>query len=148
MHSLQGHHPEHRRGGLHDGRRRHAGRPLQRGKARSPHESFRCCHSPPLPPNQGFLSAAAVSTLGSKIILQNTGTSSCHSPFLELLLFLWRVCCCCLVPQSCPALLQPHVACQAPSPRGFPDPGTEPMSPALAGRCFTTEAPKEGPEGV
>ena len=28
-----------------------------------------------------------------------------------------------------------------PSPRDLPDPGIEPMSPALAGRLFTTEPP-------
>ena len=30
-----------------------------------------------------------------------------------------------------------------PTPGGLPDPGMEPMSPALAGRFFTTEPPKE-----
>ena len=30
-----------------------------------------------------------------------------------------------------------------PSPGDLPDPGMEPASPALAGRCFTTEPPDD-----
>ena len=66
---------------------------------------------------------------------------------------------CVLVAQSCPTLETPWtVACQAPlsmglfrqeyrsglpfpSPGGLPDPGINPMSPALASRFFTTEPP-------
>ena len=65
---------------------------------------------------------------------------------------------CCLVPQSCPTPVQPHG--QAPlstglsrqeywsglpfSPPGdLPVPGIEPVSPALAGRFFTTEPPSK-----
>ena len=67
----------------------------------------------------------------------------------------------CLVIKSCSPLLQPHglyIASQAPlstefsrqeywsgllfpSPGDLPDPGTEPVSPALAGRFFRTELP-------
>ena len=68
--------------------------------------------------------------------------------------------CWCLVTHSCPTLSRPRrlLACQAPlsiglprqeywnglsfpSPGDLPDPGTESMSPALAGRFFTTELP-------
>ena len=63
----------------------------------------------------------------------------------------------CPVAQSCPALCDPWtVACQVllsiglprqeywrplPPPGALSDPGIEPMSPALAGRFFTTEPP-------
>ena len=65
--------------------------------------------------------------------------------------------CCCLVAKLCPILCHPmDVALQAPLTMGFPtqerwnglpfpslgdlpNPGTEPKSPALAGRFFTTE---------
>ena len=66
--------------------------------------------------------------------------------------------CMCSVAQLCSSLCHPMdcVARQAPlfmgfprqeswsglpfpSPGGFPDPGNELTSPALAGRCFTTE---------
>ena len=33
------------------------------------------------------------------------------------------------------------VGCHSPSPGDLPDPGIEPMSPALVGRFFTTEPP-------
>ena len=68
--------------------------------------------------------------------------------------------CICSVAQLCSSLCHPMdcVAHQAPlftgfprqeswsglpfpSPGGFPDPGNKLMSPALAGRCFTTELP-------
>ena len=62
-------------------------------------------------------------------------------------------CCCSLVAKSCLVLLWPHGACQAllsmgfsrqeywrelsfPSPGDLPNPGIEPVSPALAGRFF------------
>ena len=68
--------------------------------------------------------------------------------------------CACSVTQSCPTFLRPHVVHQDllstglprqeywgglpfPSLGDFPDPGIELMSPALAGRFFTTE-PIEG----
>ena len=92
MHSLQGHHPEHRRGGLHDGRRRHAGRPLQRGEDRSPWElgSPRVSGAAiphPCPQTRVYsLQPLCTHFALTKIILQNTGTSSCQAPFLELLL--------------------------------------------------------------
>ena len=35
-----------------------------------------------------------------------------------------------------------------PSPRGLPNPGTEPMSPALAGIFFTTEPPGKLPNTI
>ena len=35
-----------------------------------------------------------------------------------------------------------------PSPRDLPDPGIEPMSPALAGRFFTTEIPGKESEDI
>ena len=64
---------------------------------------------------------------------------------------------CCLVAKSCPTLLS-STDCQAllpmrfprqeyrsefpfPAPKDLPNPGTEPMSPALAGWFFTTEPP-------
>uniref|UniRef100_A0A8C0ALI8 Uncharacterized protein n=1 Tax=Bos mutus grunniens TaxID=30521 RepID=A0A8C0ALI8_BOSMU len=67
-------------------------------------------------------------------------------------------CSCCLVPQVCPTLLQPHG--QAPLSMGFsrqeyrsglpfsppgdlPVPGIEPVSPALASRFFTIEPPRK-----
>ena len=74
-------------------------------------------------------------------------------------MFLVPLSCCCLVIESCPTLCKPWtVVCQAPlsmefprqehwtgllssSRRGLPDPGFEPMSPALAGRFFTTKPP-------
>ena len=66
---------------------------------------------------------------------------------------------CCLVTRSCPTLLRP-MDCSLPgslvngfprqeywsglpfpSPGDLPDPGIEPISPALAGGFFTTEPP-------
>ena len=65
----------------------------------------------------------------------------------------------CSVAQSCPTLCDPWtVACQAPlsmeffrqenwsmlpspTPRNLPNTGTEPASPALAGRFFSTAPP-------
>ena len=67
--------------------------------------------------------------------------------------------CCCLVAKSCLILVTPmDCTCQAPlsmgfprqeywsglislSPGDFPNPGFEPMSPALAGGFFTSEPP-------
>ena len=74
--------------------------------------------------------------------------------------------CCCLVAKLYPTRLQPRLlvlaglACQASLTMGFstqahcnglpcpsngdpPDPGIQPESPALAGRFFTTEPPRE-----
>ena len=77
---------------------------------------------------------------------------------MKVLVFI----CCCLVAKSCPTLATPWtLAHQAPLSMGFPrqeywsglpfpspgdllDPDIEPrslMSPALAGRFFTTESP-------
>ena len=68
--------------------------------------------------------------------------------------------CCCLVAKSCLTLWEPlTVACQAslsmglprqgywsglpfPPPGDLPDPGIEPVSPALSGRLFTDEPPE------
>ena len=69
-----------------------------------------------------------------------------------------RCCCCYSVPQSCPTLRLQGLACQVPLSLGFsrqeswrrlpfplpgdlPDPGIEPVSPALAGGFFTTKPP-------
>ena len=70
-------------------------------------------------------------------------------------------CCCCLIAKSCRTLATPWtVARQAPLPIGFPrqeywsglpfpspgnlpDPGIQPMSPALAGEFLTTESPEK-----
>ena len=67
----------------------------------------------------------------------------------------------CSVTQSCPTLCDLRTgACQAPlsmefswqqywsglpflSPRHLPNPGIEPLSPALAGRFFTTAPPRK-----
>ena len=77
-------------------------------------------------------------------------------------IYLGLLCCGgCLVIKSCSPLLQPdglYIARQAslsmefsrqgywsgllfPSPRDLPDPGMEPVSPAVAGRFFPTESP-------
>ena len=73
----------------------------------------------------------------------------------------YSCCCCCLAAKSCPTLWQTHCkAHQAPLSMGFsrqeywnglpfpslgdlPNPGIEPVSPALAGRFFTTEPPEK-----
>ena len=70
---------------------------------------------------------------------------------------MWHILLCCLVAQSCLTLLQPlklqliWLICPRdfpgnstgvgplPSPGYFPDPGIEPVFPALAGGFFTTE---------
>ena len=68
-----------------------------------------------------------------------------------------QLCCCCSAAQLCPTLYDPmdcslpgssvHGISLArsrlpfPSPGNLPDPGIEPMSPALAGGFFTTETP-------
>ena len=128
MHSLQGHHPEHRRGGLHDGRRRHAGRPLQRGEDRSPRKlgSPRLSGAAvphPCPQTRVYsLQPLCTRFALTKIILQNTGTSSCQSPFLELLLSsgesLLLLLSLSVVSSS---FATPwSVACQAPLSMGFP----------------------------
>ena len=70
-----------------------------------------------------------------------------------------KVVCCCLVAKSCPTLCDskdgslpgssvPGISQvrilewgAISSSRGYPDPGTEPASPALAGRFFITEPP-------
>jgi hypothetical protein len=76
--------------------------------------------------------------------------------FVVVVILVYKLCCCCLVAKSCPTLLRPRVACQAPPSIGFPrqeywsgllfpspgklpDPGIEPIFPALARRFFTTE---------
>ena len=75
----------------------------------------------------------------------------------SVFLSLSYVCCCCLVVESCLTLLSPH---EPPGfsvhgisqarilewfaisfSRGSSNPGIEPVSPALAGRFFTTEPP-------
>ena len=71
--------------------------------------------------------------------------------------------CYCSFTKSCPTLCDPMtIACQAPlsmgfprqeywsgltfpSPGDFPYPGIEPVSPALAGKFFTTEPTREAP---
>ena len=71
----------------------------------------------------------------------------------------WLTSCCCLVDNLQPTLMTPWtIAGQAPLSMGFsrqeywgglpfpspgdlPDPGIEPMCPALAGRLFTSEPP-------
>ena len=99
----------------------------------------------------------------------NQGGKECHRLFhifgifkglkdfpVPLALVLYRNCCC-LVAQSCPTFCDPWtVASQAPLSMGFSrqeywsglpfhspvdllNPGTEPASPALAGRFFTPE---------
>ena len=73
--------------------------------------------------------------------------------------FISSVPCCCLVTQLCLTLFDPmDCSCQAPlsmelsrqeywsglpfpPPGDLPDPGIEPVSPALAGGFFTTEPP-------
>ena len=164
MHSLQGHHPKHRRGGLHDGRRRHAGRPLQRGEGHSPlglgslRVSGAAIPHPCPQPRVFSLQPLCTHFALTMIILQNTDTSSCQSPFLELLvssgesllLLLSRS----VVSSSFAAPWSG--AFQAPlsmgfpgqecwsgppflSPRDLPDPGTEPTSPEMVCRSFTTK---------
>ena len=72
---------------------------------------------------------------------------------------MWVCMCCCLVAKSCLTLATPGtVAHQTPLSMGFyrqgywsglpfpslrdlPNPGIKPASPALTGRCFTTEPP-------
>ena len=60
--------------------------------------------------------------------------------------------CVCLVAESCPTLWQPPLSMGFPlqeywdglpflSPGDLPDPGIEPVSPALAGRFCITETP-------
>ena len=74
--------------------------------------------------------------------------------------------CCCLVPKSCPTLTRPmdcslpgsavHGTSQArilewlpfPSPGDLPNPGIEPVAPALAGGFITTEPPGKPQNGM
>ena len=56
----------------------------------------------------------------------------------------------CLVTESCLTLLRPQIQKQVAIScfRGLPDPGIEPMSPALAGGFFTAELPGKPPSKV
>ena len=65
---------------------------------------------------------------------------------------VYIVFCCCLVLKLHPTLCDPMEPCElpCPPPGDLPDPGIEPlflMSPALAGRFFTTSATWEAQRG-
>ena len=52
---------------------------------------------------------------------------------------------CSLPGSSVYGISQARILGEFPSPRDLPNPGIEPMSPALAGRFFTTEPPGKPP---
>ena len=68
----------------------------------------------------------------------------CLLSYLLLLATLWTKPARLLCPWDFPARILEWVAIS--SSRGFPDPGTQPTSIALAGGFFTTEPPKEIPD--